>query len=170
MTFAGGRKCVGTGFMISENIMVTAAHCVYRKSRRPLGPAHTIEACFGYENGNLRERRYGEVVLTSKEWMDRGSDPTRDIAVVRLSPRSTYSAQWPLRPFQPAKIDSPDEGWLFVVGHPTDRGDGGKNMQEGSGYVRWDFSGVEQRLPYDISTHRGKFPPYTFQSALIPHD
>ena len=172
---SGGRVVNGdgTGFMIAEDVMVTAAHCVYPKPKpgeSPIGPARSVDALFGYINGDWTERRHGKVVATSQKWIEGSeSDRARDIAVVLLSRRSTHDKNGSvlklLMPFQPAADGSQGASWLFIAGHPTDIGDG-NDMQEGSGYVQWDIRRDNMRLAYAISTHGGKCPCHSKDASI----
>ncbi|KAH7383951.1 trypsin-like cysteine/serine peptidase domain-containing protein [Pyrenochaeta sp. MPI-SDFR-AT-0127] len=154
-----GEVAYGTGFMVTEDIMVTAAHCVYDWNRNRTGPAQSIKAYFGYENKTWTEIRHGSMTIVSTKWMTPGDGRKNDLALVRLSPRYAtdiygYSLP-PILPFKYPGLSWSGNEWLFIPGHPRDRGDNGLRMHESSGYVRWNLSQDNMLLGYGISTFGG---------------
>lgn len=82
---------------------------------------------------------------------------TQDVAFVRLSPRaSTGYSLYPLLHFYPTDIPWYGNSLLYIVGHPKNKGDEGRRMQEGSGVFTWDLGQDRMLLDHRISTCAGR--------------
>ncbi|HIV33909.1 MAG TPA: trypsin-like serine protease [Candidatus Blautia intestinigallinarum] len=60
ITWPNGNRAFGTGFMVSERYMLTAAHCVY--SLKYNAPAYSIQAYFGRNGASYRYSYYASEV------------------------------------------------------------------------------------------------------------
>jgi V8-like Glu-specific endopeptidase len=130
----------GTGWLIREDILVTAGHCVFNQG---LGLVRSIKAYIGYkgkdslEGETSVESRHGYRVATPADWVERRSR-SKDFAFVRLAGRfdNVKSIKYE---------DTPDtlQEELCIVGYPGDKeqnGEKGARMWVGSGIVGYEMS------------------------------
>ena len=118
---------VASGWLVSNEIVVTAGHCVYDHTDK-LGALLTAKIYLGYDGPDTEKRknvamRYGKSATMPSEWFISGH-PCSDVAFIKLE----------LPFYESAAItygNTPHRGprQLGVVGFPGDR-DGGHYMYE----------------------------------------
>lgn len=118
---------VGTGWLIQNDLIVTAGHCAHDLSDG-LGYVSTIKAYMGFNGPNSDkdpnvQMRYGKYAVVPSEWV-RSAAPTYDVAFIRLS--KAFDNVEPIK-----YTDTPVQGndYLGVVGYPNDK-EGGNYMYQ----------------------------------------
>ena len=156
------RWAMGTGWLISSDVMVTAGHCVY-DWREPFGRAVHINAYIGYngkasvDSPNVQSRR-AKRALTTEGWLQSYSNRINDVAFVKLEKPFVG-----VEPFSFDATPSRGEESLGVVGYPGDKFDNeteekGPFMYEEYANVKYDLDTSEgHMLQYKVSTFAGKY-------------
>lgn len=143
--------------MVSDNILVTAGHCVWDWQNRN-EPAAIVVASFGYHDDTLQwdEHRYGLEVLMSEY-----SCHSLDFAFIILSNRTAPFTSIPISPFRWYDTPLRGSGYLFIPGYPGDRDVQYNAMFEGVKWVDWDLISEIGTLKHHISTFRGEQFPFS---------
>jgi V8-like Glu-specific endopeptidase len=153
------RMAAGSGWLIADNLLVTAAHCVYDHVNN-LGPATQIRAYVGYHGkesvtkDNKVQLRHGKVVVAPSSWVN-GKARINDFALIKLS--EAFTEVKPIS-FQPTPLKGTEK--LSVVGYPVDKqegGDLGALMYCCSETVTFDRAKTGGLLSYKISTYPGMY-------------
>ncbi|KAL9602705.1 MAG: hypothetical protein Q9219_001695 [cf. Caloplaca sp. 3 TL-2023] len=148
-----GGWAMGTGWLITPDILVTAGHCSYDWSHK-LGRATEVKAYIGYD-GRQSEKspdvqfRQAKRVATTEGWITTRGQKPFDVSFMQL--------QKPFTGVTPFKFeDTPANGRLAlgVVGYPGDKIDRGTNEKGAHMY--------EMFLPteYDLSTQKDTMLEY----------
>lgn len=92
MTFPNGKSYVGSGSMISSDTVLTAGHCLYKKS---LGGWATRVTVYPGNNGNIAPygKSTGIKLLTVSGWMNSESSE-HDIGAIKLDKKIGSSTGW----------------------------------------------------------------------------
>lgn len=163
---------IGTGWLIADDLLVTAGHCAYDWSNS-MGPAVTVKAYMGYSGKasvgkDSVQFRMGKRVITTAGWLQsEGRDRTSDVSFIQLD-----------RPFKGKlnKIsfeDTPTRGTanLGVVGYPGDKvrdGEHGADMFEQFAIVNYDLEKSKRHmLEYKISTFGGMYCSIFLQRSKL---
>ena len=156
---------IGTGWMISDDVLVTAGHCVYNWAEG-LGRARMIKAYVGYARKRVFDQfSVGEVVVTTAGWLSGGKNKTKDVAFVKLKTAFKYFTSERLFTYDSTPLTGDDED-LFIVGYPADKTwadpttkatESGAEMYESSGKVSWNLAETEYMLSYRLSTAEGMY-------------
>ncbi|KAJ7692332.1 trypsin-like cysteine/serine peptidase domain-containing protein [Mycena olivaceomarginata] len=167
--FPNGQWYMGTGYLVKEGIVVTAAHNVYHKTR---GFAIQIMCYIGYNGPQSVQAvevqlRHGRKVVTMESWLNESS-PCHDVAFIQTDAPFTGN----LNPFEFIDTPSSITGLLGVVGYPSDKDlDGKKGAQmyklfqrttydlRSSGMISYRTStfGGQSGSPILLKTRNGKF-------------
>lgn len=158
---------MGTGWMISKDILVTAGHCVYDKAYK-MGQVKSIVAYLGYQGVDSIDRpysnveiAYGKVVATTAGWIRNLGNIGRqyDIAWVKLDREFqeigevSKAIKWSNTPFQG------NNSMLGVVGYPGDKelhGEHGAEMYECWMPTTFDLT-KDNMIQYEIDTSGGMY-------------
>ena len=151
---------IGTGWMITNDVLVTAGHCVYNWAEG-YGRATSIRAYVGYAGTDVSEQQFsvGEVVATTSGWLAGGKNKTKDVAFVKL--KDPFKNIKPFA-YEPTPLKGNED--LFIVGYPSDKTwtsadgkktEGGGQMYESTGKVEWNLVETEYMLSYNLSTAGG---------------
>ncbi|KAK3312300.1 trypsin-like cysteine/serine peptidase domain-containing protein [Apodospora peruviana] len=165
------RYYMGTGWLISPDILVTAGHNVFHwSSPKGMGRAVHIKCYIGYQGENsLNSRdvqsRIGKSVVVPAEWLASKENRHRDVAFIRVD--HPFSGN--LRPFSYKPTPKSGNELLGVVGYPGDRalGDVGRGKQEPGAHMYEEFDSTAyslqagnsnplSMLQYQISTFAGQ--------------
>ena len=159
----GGTWHVATGWLIRDDLIVTAGHCLYdHDTEKDSGQGNVtrIKAYIGYNGRNSIgdddvQFRLGSSVSTPAEWLESSDNRNYDIGFVELS-----------KPFDGIRairyIDTPLQGDLIigVVGYPNDKTykkESAAQMYEAFQEQTFDIQKSKfQMLEYKIPTHHGK--------------
>ncbi|KAL2135938.1 hypothetical protein VTI74DRAFT_6166 [Chaetomium olivicolor] len=129
------RWAAGSGWLIAEDHLLTAGHCVYDHVNR-LRPATHIKAYVGYHGKNsvdsdsTVQMRYGKVVVTPSAWIN-GKVRLNDFAIVQLEK-------------------------AFGEVTPINNGERGAQMYADFEQVSFDRDQNDGLLAYEISTYAGQ--------------
>jgi hypothetical protein len=141
-----------TGWLSKDNIVVTAAHCIYDHGQR----ATCVQALIGYnavqENANIStvEQRFVKRIAAPLEWINAESEQC-DVAFLQLDS--------PFHNVKPIAYDTPEistHQCLTVAGYPADLSVGG--MPGGKIY--------EMKIDKDIHLERTKNNMLRYQGDL----
>ncbi|KAJ4314182.1 hypothetical protein N0V84_009018 [Fusarium piperis] len=152
---------MGTGWLVSPDLLVTAGHVVYDWSHR-LGACTQMKCYIGYNGrdsvkSHQVQSRHGVDVVTTAEWVETDRNRTRDVAFVRLN-----------RPFEgnlgtfrfETTPPSGDGINLGVVGYPGDRtlnDEFGAQMYAEFASTKYDLDESPRNLlDYQISAFGGQ--------------
>jgi V8-like Glu-specific endopeptidase len=155
---------MGTGWLIRDDLLVTAGHCVYDWANG-YGPIVAIKAYIGY-NGKASivsdpsvQFRLGKRVTTTAEWLSSRENRNNDVAFVQLDRPFTGN----LRTFSYEATPSEGVDFLGVVGYPGDKelkGERGALMYEEFTSVKFNLdTNPLHMLNYKISTFGGMSLP-----------
>ncbi|KAL5333054.1 hypothetical protein BJX70DRAFT_392479 [Aspergillus crustosus] len=136
---------IATGFVIKDDLVVTAGHCAYD---------------WEYQLGELTENidnpevefRHGKRVATTQEWMEKGGRREADIAFIKLNKPFDE-----VIPIEYRDTPESDKAVIRVVGYLADledHGEPGCQLYEGFVEAKWDLSRT-QILDYQIDTWGG---------------
>lgn len=143
-----------TGWLLKDDIVVTAAHCVYNNSQR----ATSVKVCIGYnakgsKDANVSaacEQRFVNRIALPLEWITAETEP-HDMAFLQLKS--------PFQNVTPIVCDTPEiNAWrqLTVIGYPTDLGTSG----EPGGEM------CEMKIDRDINLKRTRWNMLAYQGDL----
>ncbi|OJJ43573.1 hypothetical protein ASPZODRAFT_28233 [Penicilliopsis zonata CBS 506.65] len=155
MGFSGskGFEYMGTGWLITQDIVVTAAHCLYDSDG---GYLRYIKVYIGYEGPedsalrrNACEKRLGKIATIPAEYIKTGHT-IHDVGFIKLEEPFNN-----VEPFQPEETPKFSKAMnLGVVGYPGDI-EGGNEM-----YEHWDQTDIDLAknglLNYWIDTEAGE--------------
>ena len=149
---------MGTGWMISSDVLVTAGHCAYNWDG--YGRAKTINVYAGYYGGRFNEYSAGATVATTAGWLAGSKNKTRDVSFVRLENAFKNIS----KPFNYVSTPLQGNEDLFIVGYPADKTCTDKNnkperggqMYESKGTIEWNLADTEYMLSYRLSTSGGR--------------
>ncbi|KAJ5125571.1 hypothetical protein N7526_007748 [Penicillium atrosanguineum] len=167
MSYEGGpaSRSMGTGWLITPDLLVTAGHCVYdhkNQERGGYGRVNVMKCHIGYNgrdslNTSDVQTRSARKIVTTGEWVDSSNNRHKDVAFIQLDRPFTGN----LRLF--GYKSTPIKGYemIGVVGYPGDRTlsdrDGieeqGAQMYELFGAIMYNRNeNVLQMLQYKLST------------------
>lgn len=139
---------MGTGWLIRDDLLVTAGHVVYDRSLG-FGAATQIKCYLGYHGKRSldsvqTQARYGSMVVTTKEWTQ-GGDRLKDVAFIQVNMPFTGG----LSLFQ--YVDTPlvFDGKIGLVGYPADQSVHDKKGMDEQGAGMYE---VFQSTNYDLAT------------------
>ncbi|KAF9772334.1 hypothetical protein IL306_009967 [Fusarium sp. DS 682] len=113
---------IGTGLLVSADLLVTAGHVVYDRGSGS-GTADQVKCYIGYDGRrsvqtSQVQARFGSKVVTPVEWFEGSGDRSKDIAFIQLDRPFTGN----LRLFNyPETPKTGDNAYLGVVGYPGDQ-------------------------------------------------
>ncbi|KAI0910811.1 trypsin-like cysteine/serine peptidase domain-containing protein [Ustulina deusta] len=162
---------MGTGWLISSNLLVTAGHNVYSwaGSEGGLGRAAHINCYIGYHGRDsidspIVQHRFAKTVVTTAEWLTSKDNRHRDVAFIQLDRPFTGN----LRVFSYKPTPKVGDEMLGVVGYPADKTLADKDGREEKGALMYEmFNDIQynledkksnplQMLKYRISTFGGQ--------------
>jgi V8-like Glu-specific endopeptidase len=162
---------MGTGWLISPDVLVTAGHNVYSwaSGEEGLGRAVHIKCYIGYHgrdsiNSPIVQCRMAKTVVTTAEWLTSKDNRHRDVSFIQLD----RPFEGNLRVFSYAPTPKAGEEMIGVVGYPADKFIVDKDGREEKGAMMYEmFNDVSynledkksnplQMLKYRISTFGGK--------------
>ena len=161
---------MATGWLIRDDLIVTAGHCAYDWSYK-LGRLAAAKAYIGYsgkdsiDDANVQFRA-GKRVTTTAAWLKNGNSRDSDISIIQVDP--------PFEDVTPIVFDStPATGntTLGVVGYPGDLKDdesqeAGAQMYEAYMPTRWSLADDEWKmLEYQIDTYGGNSGSPVFRQS-----
>ncbi|RSM18264.1 hypothetical protein CDV31_002990 [Fusarium ambrosium] len=166
---------MATGWLVSEDVVVTAGHCAYDYSHG-LGRLVKVKTYVGYRghatvfDPERVEHQCGTAVATTSGWINTiGGDEASDISLIKLSaPFKTVNKffSWTQTPISQSAAD------LGVVGYPGDiMNDGERGARMYEMFRKTDFN-VESSdlhmLEYRIDTYGGNSgsPVFNHQKPL----
>ncbi|KAI0817091.1 trypsin-like cysteine/serine peptidase domain-containing protein [Xylaria sp. FL0064] len=162
---------MGTGWLISPNMLVTAGHNVYSWAgiEGGLGRAVHINCYIGYHGRDsidspTVQHRFAKTIVTTAEWLTSKDNRHRDVAFIQLDRPFTGN----LRVFSYKPTPKAGDEMLGVVGYPADKSLADKDGREEKGALMYEmFNDVQynledkknntlQMLKYRISTFGGQ--------------
>lgn len=156
---------MGSGWLITPDIVVTAGHNVYKGDGNGSGKATVIECHIGYHGRESvgegdTQTRYAKRCVTPAEWIYTSKDNShRDFAFIQVDKPFTGN----LRLFSYEKTPQTGIEMLGVVGYPGDRfiedshgKDWGAVMCKDSNRVGCRRKNTSTMLTYNISTYPGQ--------------
>lgn len=166
---------MGTGWLIREDLVVTAGHNVYSKTYG--GQAERIKCWIGYKGRKFAsdsdvQHRKALNIVTTTSWSSNGSDRRRDVALVQVSAPFEGS----VRPFRFSNTDTKiTDQQLTVVGYPGDKSIKDEDGNDDPGAEMWyhtesitcNLEEGEGMIKYDIDTFGGKHS--LFGQRLVPN-
>ncbi|KAL3457918.1 trypsin-like cysteine/serine peptidase domain-containing protein [Aspergillus heterothallicus] len=148
---------VATGFLIRDDLVVTAGHCAYDRSY-DLGRLEQAKVYIGYTgrpnvNDAEVEFRSGQNVATTNEWID-GEHAEADLAFIKLD-----EPFYQVNPIEYKNTPTSARKVIGVVGYPGDirqNGEPGNRLHQDFQETRWNVhqSGT-QTLEYTIDPNGG---------------
>ncbi|KAF5230824.1 hypothetical protein FANTH_13675 [Fusarium anthophilum] len=154
------RWAQGTGWLIADNLVVTAGHCAFDHTYN-FGKAHKIRAYVGYKGkGSIGQQdvqfRQGRKIVTTKEWLSSDINRANDVSLIMLD--TPFKNVVPIS-YNPTVTAFKD--WnLGVVGYPADRtlnDEPGAQMYEMFKVTTCDLSKISlNMLEYTISFGPGQ--------------
>ncbi|KAI1272924.1 trypsin-like cysteine/serine peptidase domain-containing protein [Xylaria sp. FL0933] len=162
---------MGTGWLISPDMLVTAGHNVYSWAgiEGGLGRAVHINCYIGYhgrDSINLPtvQHRFAKTIVTTAEWLTSKDNRHRDVAFIQLDRPFVGN----LRVFSYKPTPKAGDEMLGVVGYPADKSLADKDGREEKGALMYEmFNDIQynledkknnplQMLKYRISTFGGQ--------------
>ncbi|RBA10536.1 hypothetical protein FPRO05_05125 [Fusarium proliferatum] len=145
----GNEEFIGTGWLINNDMVVTAGHCLY-DWRYMGGFLKYVKCYFGYEG----ERspgvyRYGVTAAAPAEYL-KAESSVHDVSFIRLNERVTD-----IKPIHYSVTPPKVTAQLGVVGYPGDL-DFGKYLYEHWATVQIDLARTGTLLSYFIDTTPGQ--------------
>lgn len=141
-----------TGWLLKDDLVVTAAHCIYNNNQR----ATCVKACIGY-SASLRltdisagEQRFVKRIALPFEWIDAGTEQ-HDVAFLQLNS--------PFENATPIVRDTPEinaRQQFTIIGYPTDLGTG----EEPGGEM------YEMKISRDINLERTRRNILAYQGDI----
>lgn len=151
--FGASAWTTATGWLLEDNVVVTAAHCIYNHGQR----ATCVKVCIGYstslENANnaaAAEQRFVGRVMAPLEWINEETEQ-HDVAFLQLDS--------PFQNVSPIIVDTPEinaRQHLTIVGYPADLSVGGMPGAEM----------YEMKIDRNINLERTKFNMLVYQGDL----
>lgn len=169
ITLRDGSVCIGSGFVLSDSVIVTAGHCVYEYITDSQYGAwvSSIRVAPAYENGFMP---YGSVTATSftcgNGWRIYG-DKTQDWGLIHVSNNFTSRCGRLGMRYQPDSYVGSD---VFVAGYPKEIGDSldrevnGMYMYADRDTVDWDSSSIVSYSKVDTSNGQSGAPVFRYYS------
>ncbi|KAK3385884.1 hypothetical protein B0H63DRAFT_394716 [Podospora didyma] len=140
---------MGTGWLISPDILVTAGHNVYDWSGEDVGYGRAvhIKAYIGYHGKNnaasvITQTRVAKRIVTTGEWLESRENRHRDVAIIQLDSAFTGN----LRPFRYKATPNGKDLMMGVVGFPADKSSADKDDGEKGAEMYEEFQGVRTNL------------------------
>lgn len=112
-TFTDGSTKPGTGFMISEDVLLTAAHCVYTAGKT----VRNIKVYPGRNGNSYTISATGDSVYTDTNYT--GSEANWDYAVVTLDSSLGNTTGW-FSLYAPSSASSLNGRFIETAGYPSD--------------------------------------------------
>lgn len=155
------RWAQGTGWLITNDILVTAGHCVFDWTHG-FGKATKIKAYTGYNGKESIEKatlqfRQGRRIATPRGWLQSVANRDNDVAFIQVDQpfKSITPFQFAATPTNAANMQ------LGVVGYPVDKsykGEIAAQMYQQSKPTSFDLrTSVKHMLEYKISALAGRF-------------
>lgn len=143
---------MGTGWLISNNLIVTAGHVVYDWSNL-FGAATQIKCYIGYQGrasvpmsdtdqSKDCQARYGKMVATTVEWCQKVDSRPRDIAFIQVGEEFTGD----LNLFSYGLTPTSGASMIGVVGYAGDKDYGPGMRDEYGGFMYEQFTQTEYNL------------------------
>jgi V8-like Glu-specific endopeptidase len=165
---------MGTGWLISNDTLVTAGHNVFDWSGfgKGLGKAAQIKCYIGYQGSASASSpdvfRLAKSIVTTGEWTTSPTNRNRDVSFIKVEPPFNGD----LRTFRYEETPATEGAgvMLGVVGFPGDmsvmvngRKERGAEMYEMFASQTYNLAGNPQENPlrmleYNVSTYGGRFP------------
>ena len=158
------RWAMGTGWLIRNDLLVTAGHCAY-DWKSNFGRCVQVKAYIGYDGKDSAARsdvqfRSGKKIVTTGGWLKSAENRVNDVSFIQLNKPFTG-----VTPFQFDNTPIQGNEVLGVVGYPGDKryneakgGERGAQMWGEFIKVKWDLSAsARHMLEYRINTYAGKF-------------
>ncbi|KAH8424881.1 uncharacterized protein LDX57_002625 [Aspergillus melleus] len=143
---------MGTGWLIREDLVVTASHNVYSKSYG--GQAERIKCWIGYRGRKYAsdpgvQHRKALNIVTTNSWYSMSSERQRDVALIQVS----APFEGGVNPFIFMDTDTKlVDQYLTVVGYPGDKKIQDENGNEDPGAEMWFHS---ERITFDLERDAG---------------
>ncbi|WYZ41108.1 hypothetical protein EsH8_V_000003 [Colletotrichum jinshuiense] len=157
---------MGSGWLVREDIIVTAGHVVYDWGHR-LQSAIEVKCYIGY-CGRASvgtpdvQGRFGQQIITTAEWIEAAGNRTHDVAFIKVN--RPFTGHLKLFRFRDTPLIA--QVRLGVVGYPGDKcleDQNGKGVEKGArmyeefAYVDYDVGKNKRHMiEYQISTFAGQ--------------
>ncbi|KAE8320157.1 hypothetical protein BDV41DRAFT_3623 [Aspergillus transmontanensis] len=154
---------MGTGWLIREDLVVTAGHNVYSKTYG--GQAKRIKCWIGYRGRNAAkhssvQHRNALNIVTTASWYNQDGKRQRDVALIQVS--APFEGDLNLFQFRPTDTVV-NEKPLTIVGYPGDKyvedngnRDYGANMYSGKSNITFNLEETGGMIEYRIDTFGGQ--------------
>ena len=160
---AEGGWAMGTGWLISDDVFVTASHCSYDRAYQ-MRHATQVKAYIGYgghdpENSPTVQSRLVKRITTTKGWLKAGASKPYDVSFMQVDTPFTG-----ITPIKPQNTPANCIEMLGVVGYPGDKvdpktGENGAQMYEMYLKTRYDLgTQSDGMLEHVIDTVGGNYP------------
>lgn len=119
MEFSNGETFVGTGFMISEDTLLTAAHCLYSENEKTLR-TNRVTVYAGRNGSSYTTTTTAATMYTDTQYTEYGDDYEYDYAILTLNSSIGQTTGWlglyasPLTGFYTGRS-------ILTAGYPTDK-------------------------------------------------
>ncbi|KAI1345950.1 extracellular metalloprotease [Xylaria sp. FL0043] len=165
---------MATGWLVSEDVVVTAGHCVYNYSHN-LGELVKVKAYVGYNGKESISKsdvafRRGIAVATTEGWMTTAyGDERRDVSFIKLESPFKKNEVAKYYVWDQTPISNP-AAELGVVGYPGDiinnQGERGAAMYKMFKTTQYDLESAHNNmLQYRIDTYGGNSGSPVFQDS-----
>ncbi|RKK81839.1 hypothetical protein BFJ69_g3447 [Fusarium oxysporum] len=145
----GGEEFIGTGWLVNDEMVVTAGHCLY-EWRYKGGFLKYVRCHFGYEGkGRKGIYRYGVTAAAPAEYL-KAESSVHDVSFIRLNEKVTE-----IKPIHYSVTPPTATAKLGVVGYPGDL-DFGEQLYEDWATVHIDLAKTGTLLSYRIDTTPGQ--------------
>ena len=168
ITAANGNNYAGTGFLISKNYMLTAAHCVYKSGK----PVKSITAYFG-ANGNSYGISASSSVLGWCSSYPSTESIANDWGYIKLGSNAGSTCGWFGIGY--TTDDNLKSASFTICGYPTDKAIYDKDSKmHGQNVQMWKASGkltdiYTGYITYKMDTYKGQSgsPVYNSSSQIV---